>query len=109
MNRYYRKWHKTKIRRFLISGAKMVAGQTGEPSACAAGRMANYLQANFRRHLDETVSVRISHKNVLAPVATAHHMMPGSGIFHSSLPWQGSSPSPASPSHLSKTERQTIH
>ena len=30
---YYRKWHKTKIRRFLISGAKMVAAKAGEPLA----------------------------------------------------------------------------
>jgi len=75
----------------------MMAAQAGEPSRCAVDRMATRLQASCRGHLDEIVPVHVIHNNLLAPVVTAHPVIPGTGIFNSSLPWQGSSVSPTFP------------
>ncbi len=41
------------------------------------------LLARFRQRPEKIVPVHILQKNALAPVATAHHMVNGTSIFHS--------------------------
>ncbi len=47
------------------------------------------LLACFRQGLEEVLPVHVAGKNALPPVATAHHVVNGTWIYDSQLPWHG--------------------